>query len=266
MNNLAIFEFKNNEVRVIDINGEFWFVGKDVCQALELNNVSQALTILDEDEKAVILNDTLGGKQEMLVINESGLYNLVLTSHKPESKAFKKWVTSEVLPKIRKTGAYIPDNLNVTQTNNILEILLKQSEEQKNKLDLLLPEKSQKEEYGELITESFTGISKLLQSVLQGVALQYRETLQRLYDKQTYYTLAELSSNLFGGNSYIIYCKARCNINGLYQRMTDVFDKDTAVFAVWRLHFAALELGIISQDTFADYNDLVNELNILLGK
>jgi len=275
MDNLVVFNFESNEVRVVEINGEYWFVGKDVCQALELHNVSQALSRLDEYEKDVILNDTLGGKQDMLIINESGLYNLVLSSRKPEAKKFKKWITSEVLPKIRKTGAYIPDNLTASQTNNILEILLKQSEEQKKKLDLLLAEKSQKEEYGELITESFTGISKLLQSVLQGVALQYRETLQGLYDKQHYYTLAELSSNLFGENSYRVYCKARCNINGLYQTMTEriipkdgmnyVFDKDTAVFAVWRLHFAALELGIID-NTANQYNEVIEELNNLLNK
>jgi hypothetical protein len=73
---------------------------------LEISNVSQALSRLDDDEKGIISNDTLGGAQEMSIINESGLYSLVLTSRKPEAKAFKKWITAEVLPSIRKTGSY----------------------------------------------------------------------------------------------------------------------------------------------------------------
>ena len=94
------------EMRVITMDNEPWFVAKDVCDILELNNVSQALSRLDEDEKnTIILNDGIGNPNK-LAVNESGLYSLIMSSRKPEAKRFKKWVTSEVLPAIRKTGNY----------------------------------------------------------------------------------------------------------------------------------------------------------------
>lgn len=79
---------------------------KDVCDTLEIGNSRQAVSYLDDDEKGVTTNDTLGGTQQVSIINESGLYSLILRSRKPEAKKFKKWVTAEVLPSIRKHGAY----------------------------------------------------------------------------------------------------------------------------------------------------------------
>lgn len=97
------------QLRVIqDEEGEPWFVAKDVCDALGLGNSRMALSRLDEDEKGVSSVDTPGGKQEMQTVNEPGLYTLVLSSRKPEAKAFKRWVTHDVLPKIRRTGGYVP--------------------------------------------------------------------------------------------------------------------------------------------------------------
>ena len=100
------FEFESNAVRVVDRDGQCWFVAADVCRVLNIGNSRQALARLDDDEKGVISNDTLGGDQEMATINESGLYSLVLTSRKAAAKRFKKWVTAEVLPAIRATGRY----------------------------------------------------------------------------------------------------------------------------------------------------------------
>ncbi len=106
MDELVPFAFEGAEVRVIDRNGDPWFVAADVCAALDIGNVSMSVGRLDDDERGISTADTLGGAQEMLVVNESGLYSLVLTSRKPAAKRFKKWVTSEVLPSIRKTGQY----------------------------------------------------------------------------------------------------------------------------------------------------------------
>lgn len=88
-------------------NDEPWFVAKDVCAALGLGNSRQALARLDDDEKGVISTDTPGGEQQMQAVNEPGLYVLVLSSRKPEAKAFKRWVTHEVLPALRRDGAYV---------------------------------------------------------------------------------------------------------------------------------------------------------------
>lgn len=100
------FTFSSQSLRCILRDGEPWFVAADVCEALSIANSRDAATRLDDDERGVATTDTPSGQQEMTIINESGLYSLILTSRKPEAKKFKKWVTSEVLPAIRKTGRY----------------------------------------------------------------------------------------------------------------------------------------------------------------
>lgn len=112
MDNLITFTndvFGN--IRGLEINGEPWLVGRDVAKVLGYKNISDALKKhVDEEDKGVAKCDTLGGAQEMTVINESGFYSLLLRSKLPEAKKFKRWVTSDVLPQIRKTGGYIPVN------------------------------------------------------------------------------------------------------------------------------------------------------------
>lgn len=107
---MEVFECESQEqFRVIDIGGEPWFVLSDVCRELDISNVGNAAARLDDDEKSNIRNPdvtSLGGKPIITIINESGLYNLILGSRKPSAKRFKKWVTAEVLPAIRKTGGY----------------------------------------------------------------------------------------------------------------------------------------------------------------
>ncbi len=102
--------FQNNEfgqIRTLTIDSQPWFVGKDVADALGYSNSRKALIDhVDEEDKGVTKCDTLGGKQELTVINESGLYSLIMSSQLQSAKKFKRWVTSEVLPAIRKTGQY----------------------------------------------------------------------------------------------------------------------------------------------------------------
>lgn len=106
MSNIELFQHDDWNVRVIEIDGGPWFIAAGVCEALGLSNTAQALKALDPDEKGVITNDTLGGQQTVRTVNESGLYSLILRSRKPEAKKFKRWITREVLPQIRKTGSY----------------------------------------------------------------------------------------------------------------------------------------------------------------
>ena len=93
-------------VRVVECEGEPWFVAKDVCECLELTDVSKTISLLDDDEKGTNSIRTPGGEQQMLVISEPGLYSLILRSRKPEAKAFKRWIIHEVVPSIRKRGLY----------------------------------------------------------------------------------------------------------------------------------------------------------------
>ena len=107
MDNVRIFESeKFGKVRTVNREDGPWFVAADVCRALDVTNNRDAVARLDDDEKGVALIDTPGGEQEMSIISESGLYALVLSSRKPEAKAFKRWITHEVIPSIRKNGAY----------------------------------------------------------------------------------------------------------------------------------------------------------------
>lgn len=108
MNDIQIFNFQSNEVRVVkDDNGEPWFVAKDVCSVLEIRNATQAVGQLDEDERSMFC---IGRQGNTNIINESGLYALVIRSNKPNARKFRKWITSEVLPSIRKHGGYIASN------------------------------------------------------------------------------------------------------------------------------------------------------------
>ncbi|ARC28596.1 MULTISPECIES: BRO family protein [Bacillus cereus group] len=103
-NNLQVFDNGLGELRVTEKDNQVWFVAKDVCDVLEIQNTSDALKRLDEDERASF---NLGRQGNANVINESGLYSLILASRKPQAKAFKKWITSEVLPSIRRDGGYM---------------------------------------------------------------------------------------------------------------------------------------------------------------
>jgi len=106
MNAIVPFQFGGKPVRVIDRDGQPWFSLNDVCAVLEIANARDAAGRLDDDEKGVVTTDTLGGRQEATVIDESGLYKLALRSRKAAAKRFTKWVTREVLPSIRTTGTY----------------------------------------------------------------------------------------------------------------------------------------------------------------
>lgn len=107
MNEMKIFNFEDNEVRTQTINGEPWFVGKDVADILGYSNPAKAISDhVDDEDKGQNDTFTPGGMQIMTIVNESGLYSLVFKSQLPSAKRFKRWVTSEVLPTIRKTGSY----------------------------------------------------------------------------------------------------------------------------------------------------------------
>ena len=113
MNEIKVFDNPEfGKVRTMEINGEPYFVGREVAMILGYKNPLDALTKhVEEEDKGVANCDTLGGTQKMTVINESGLYSLILSSKLPKAKEFKRWVTSEVLPSIRKHGAYAVDEL-----------------------------------------------------------------------------------------------------------------------------------------------------------
>ena len=138
MTELQIFEYQNKQIRTVEKDGTTWWVLKDICDALNLSSPHKVAERLDEDERCGIELRTSGGLQNTTVINESGLYNVILRSDKPEAIPFRKWVTSEVLPAIRKHGAYMtPETLEAAILNpdTIIKIATALKEEkEKNQL------------------------------------------------------------------------------------------------------------------------------------
>lgn len=133
---LDIFNFNENEVRIHrDKNGKPWFIAKDVCDVLGLSNITEALRNLDGDELTSEILKSGNQGREMKLVSESGLYALVIRSNKPNAKKFRKWITSEVLPSIRKTGGYIvakPDDTPeeiMARAQKIADDVLKRREE-----------------------------------------------------------------------------------------------------------------------------------------
>jgi prophage antirepressor-like protein len=136
VNGLQVFENDGWLIRVIECDGEPWFVAKDVCSVLGLGNPRSSLALLDDDEKGVHTVDTPGGPQQVTIINEAGLYALILKSRKPEAKAFKRWVTHEVLPAIRKTGSYSINQKPVSQAEALLQMAQYLVEQEKRMLHI----------------------------------------------------------------------------------------------------------------------------------
>lgn len=126
MNALKIFENKEfGEIRVIEKDNDPWFIGKDVAEILGYSNPRDAIyKHVEFEDKGVAKCDTLGGSQELTVINESGLYSLILSSKLPGAKKFKYWITSEVLPSIRKNGGYIANQENLSDSELMAKALL----------------------------------------------------------------------------------------------------------------------------------------------
>lgn len=125
-NEIQIFNYNDREVRTIQKNGEPWFVLKDVCQILgiDTSQLKKVADRLEPDEKCRNQITTVRGDKETWIINESGLYNVILRSDKPEAKPFRKWVTSEVLPSIRKNGGYIAGQESMTPAELMASALL----------------------------------------------------------------------------------------------------------------------------------------------
>lgn len=106
MSDIIPFDFEENAVRVVTLDEAPWFVAADVCRVLEIVRTDRAVSGLDDDEKGTHIVSTLGGRQTLTIVSESGLYALVLRSRKPAAKRFRKWITSQVIPAIRRTGRY----------------------------------------------------------------------------------------------------------------------------------------------------------------
>ena len=230
MHEIKIFENEEfGQVRTLLIEGEPWFVGRDIAEILKYSNTRKAIADhVDDDDKidAVTIRDSIGRSQKPIIINESGLYSLILSSKLPTAKKFKRWVTSEVLPSIRKHGAYItmPKLEEIMANPESLELLLKQllAETQKNKkLEQQLTVFAPKGEYYDRLieTEMLTnlritahelGIKPMaFTQFLLDNKYVYRDTQQKVLPYQPYihegvFVIKDFRKNGFHGKQTLI--------------------------------------------------------------
>lgn len=212
---LEMFTFKGFELRAVNLEGQPYFVGKDVASLLGYKNTRDAIyKHVDEEDKDVAKCDTLGGKQTLGVINESGLYSLILKSKLPEAKEFKRWVTAEVLPQIRMTGGYVPVEQEDTDEEIMAKALMiahktitKKDEIIKQK-EKLLEEQAPKVEFHDTVltaegSHTITSIAadyglsgKTLNEKLHAMKIQYKQG-NRWYLYQNYKGLGYEDSKTF---------------------------------------------------------------------
>lgn len=210
MNEMQVFNYGENNVRTVQKNGELWFVLKDVCSALgiDTSQLKKVADRLDDEEKGRSQITTPGGNQETWIINESGLYTITLRCNKPEAKPFRKWVTSEVLPSIRKHGAYMTEvtiNSIISNPEFGIQLLTTLKEEQDKRKALELENACQKQqlleakpklEYVDIILscENAVNITQIakdygmsgvkMNSILKDLGIQYKQNGQwLLYSK-----------------------------------------------------------------------------------
>lgn len=161
-NNIQVFNNEEfGEVRTVMVSGEPWFVAVDVCKALELSNPTVAVSRLDEDERAKF---NLGRQGEGIIVNEAGLYSLILGSRKPEAKVFKRWITHDVIPAIRKTGGYIQGEESMSDDDLIARALvmaqkkIELREQQLKENDAQLKLQKPKVDFADHVTDSDNAI------------------------------------------------------------------------------------------------------------
>ncbi|WP_446539700.1 phage antirepressor [Shouchella clausii] len=189
--------FEGHELRIVDLDGEPWFVAKDVCNILELTNPTKAMSRLDEDERS---NFKLGRQGEVNIVNEFGLYSLVMGSRKSEAKQFKRWITHDVLPSIRRTGSY---SAAVPKTFAEALRLAAEAEEEKERL---LLENAQKEQ----IINELQPKASYYDLILQNKSLLSVSKIAKDYGmsaKSMNKLLNELGIQYKQGNCWLIYAK-----------------------------------------------------------
>lgn len=191
MNELKIFNYQDSEIRTAIIDDEPWWVANDVCSVLGFSNPSETLKRLELDEvNSTEVTDSLGRKQMTNIVNEPGLYSLILGSRKPEAKAFKRWITHEVIPTIRRHGAYMtPEKIEqvLADPDTIIKLAteLKRSRTEIAVRDQLIGELKPKADYVDMVLKS-TGLMTISQ-IAKDYGMSGQKLNQILKDKRIQY-------------------------------------------------------------------------------
>ncbi|MEH7552769.1 BRO-N domain-containing protein [Bacillus altitudinis] len=192
-----VFDYKGNNVRTFMRDEEIWFVAKDVCDVLGMTDGRKSVNLLDNDERNTVpVIDVLGRSQKTLIINEPGLYTLILKSRKPEAKQFKRWVTHDVLPTIRKSGIYVSEdatreqklfnyelleetfrNCGIENLHELYKECVDYYKENKIRLDYKRSSKHRRNDKKKSLSDSRIEMMKKIENVLQERELKYKQSL-----------------------------------------------------------------------------------------
>lgn len=238
-NSLQLFQNAGFKVRVIMRDGEPWFVAKDVCTCLEIANVSDACSRLDEDERGIVSTDTPSGKQEMLVVSEPGLYSLIGSSKKPEAKAFKRWVNHEVLPSIRKTGSYsvTRQQPQITLPTTYLEALKALVASEEAKLALQAELTSEKEAHEKDNNDFKTGLDILNAQKAQIGSRREATAMATASSARAHQHFAEKALETHAGE--LIALRA-----AMEERRSHLWDANRTAHAIYRLNVLKKEYSL----------------------
>ena len=250
-NSLQLFENTDWKVRVVMRDGEPWFVAKDVCDCLGVSNSRDAVARLDDDEKDVGKADTLGGCQDMMLISESGLYTLVMRSNKPDAKVFRKWVTGEVLPSIRKTGSYSVNQPQpqIVLPTNYLEALKALVASEEAKLALQAELTSEKEAHEKDNNDFKTGLDILNTQKAQISSKREATAMATASSARAHQHLAEKVLETHA--SELIALRA-----AMEERRSHLWDADRTAHAIYRLNVLEKDYSL---------NTLQNKARLLLS-
>lgn len=238
-NSLQLFQNAGFKVRVIMRDGEPWFVAKDVCTCLEIANVSDACSRLDEDERGIVSTDTPSGKQEMLVVSEPGLYSLIGSSKKQEAKVFKRWVNHEVLPSIRKTGSYsvTQQQPQITLPTTYLEALKALVASEEAKLALQAELTSEKEAHEKDNNDFKTGLDILNAQKAQIGSRREATAMATASSARAHQHFAEKALETHAGE--LIALRA-----AMEERRSHLWDANRTAHAIYRLNVLKKEYSL----------------------
>lgn len=225
--NIIPFHYESTNIRVVMRDGDPWFVAADVCAALDIGNPTMAVTRLDEDERALIsIEGTNNGNESLNFVNEPGLYSLVLGSRKPEAKTFKRWITHEVIPSIRKTGGYA-----VSQQSVALEDLIIMQAQSVKDLKAKVAEI-------EARTNRQQGVVEALQETFLQRDPDWRKSINTMLNGTAYRSNADYKA-IYAESYKLLEERAHCDLSvrlrNLRSRMQDAGASKTAIAAANRL-------------------------------
>lgn len=202
MNQLKVFDFKGNEVRTVMINEQPWWVAKDICDVLDIKNATQAVQQLDDDERSMF---NIGRQGEANIVNEPGLYSLILGSRKPEAREFKRWITHEVIPSIRKTGSYAVDKPK--SSAELLLMYAQQFVDMEKKVDQMQTTVTTIQET--FLQEPDEDWRKMINGMMKGASFRRGGDYQELRNQS--YAILELRA----------HCDLSARVRNYKQRLTD---------------------------------------------